>query len=40
MGREIELKIPLTNQQYDEIFCVINGEKTLDGIILKNFYNY
>ena len=32
MGREIELKIPLTNQQYDEIFCVINGEKTLDGI--------
>lgn len=32
MGREIELKIPLTKQQYDDIFCVINGEKTFDGV--------
>lgn len=32
MGREIELKIPLKKQQYDDIFCVIKGEKTLDGV--------
>ena len=32
MGREIEIKIPLTDDQYDKIFSVITGEETLAGV--------
>lgn len=32
MGREIELKIPLTKAQYEQIFQVLNGEKSIEGI--------
>lgn len=32
MGREIEIKIPLTNAEYDKIFSVISGEQTLPGL--------
>ncbi len=32
MGREIEIKIPLTDAEYDRIFKVISGEETLAGV--------
>ena len=32
MGREIEIKIPLTDEQYDKIFSVISGAETLSGV--------
>ena len=32
MGREIEIKIPLTAEQYDKIFAVISGFETLSGV--------
>lgn len=32
MGREIEIKIPLTDAEYDKIFSVISGEQTLAGV--------
>ena len=32
MGREIEIKIPLTDEQYDKIFSVISGVETLSGV--------
>ena len=32
MGREIEIKIPLTDDQYDKIFSVITGAETLSGL--------
>ena len=32
MGREIEIKIPLTDDQYDKIFSVITGAETLAGV--------
>ena len=32
MGREIEIKIPLTDAEYDKIFSVISGEQTLAGL--------
>ena len=32
MGREIEIKIPLTDDQYDKIFSVITGAESLSGL--------
>ena len=32
MGREIEIKIPLTDEQYDKIFSVISGAETLSDV--------
>lgn len=32
MGREIEIKIPLTDEQYDKIFSVITGAELLTGV--------
>ena len=32
MGREIEIKIPLTEAQYNKIYSVISGNEKLDGI--------
>ena len=32
MGREIEIKIPLTDKEYDKIFSVITGAETLSGL--------
>ena len=32
MGREIELKIPLQPLEYEELLCVIQGQKKLDGV--------
>lgn len=32
MGREIELKFPLTDSQYSNILAIIKGEKPLDGV--------
>ncbi len=32
MGREIEIKIPLSDEQYDKIFSVISGAETLEGV--------
>ncbi len=32
MGREIEIKIPLSDAQYDKIFSVISGSETLEGV--------
>ena len=32
MGREIEIKIPLTDEQYDKIYSVISGTETLSGV--------
>jgi len=32
MGREIEIKIPLTDEQYDKIFSVITGAEPLTGV--------
>lgn len=32
MGREIEIKIPLTDEQYDKIFSVITGAEALSGL--------
>lgn len=32
MGREIEIKIPLTDAEYDKIFSVISGVQTLAGL--------
>ncbi len=32
MGREIEIKIPLTDEQYDKIFSVITGTENLTGV--------
>jgi predicted adenylyl cyclase CyaB len=32
MGREIEIKIPLTDEQYDNIFSVISGAELLSGV--------
>ena len=32
MGREIEIKIPLTNAEYEKIFKVISGQQTLTGV--------
>ena len=32
MGREIEIKIPLTDDQYDKIFSVITWAETLSGL--------
>ena len=32
MGREIELKIPLTDAEYEKIFCVICGKAQLSGV--------
>ena len=32
MGREIEIKIPLTGAEYEKIFKVISGEETLPGL--------
>ena len=32
MGREIEIKIPLTDDQYDKIFSVITGAESLAGV--------
>ena len=34
MGREIEIKIPLTDAEYDKIFRVISGEQVLAGVIV------
>ena len=35
MGREIEIKIPLTDEQYDKIFSVISGKEKLSGVCVK-----
>ena len=32
MGREIEIKIPLTDEQYDKIYSVISGAQKLAGL--------
>lgn len=32
MGREIEIKIPLTDAEYENIFKVISGDETLPGL--------
>lgn len=32
MGREIEIKIPLTDEQYDKIFSVISGSTEISGL--------
>lgn len=32
MGREIEIKIPLTDAEYEKIFKVISGQQTLTGV--------
>ena len=32
MGREIELKIPLQSQEYEQLLCVIRGQKKPDGV--------
>ena len=32
MGREIEIKIPLTDDQYDKIFSVITGAEAISGL--------
>ena len=32
MGREIEIKIPLTDAEYDKIFSVISGKQSLLGV--------
>ena len=32
MGREIEIKIPLTDAEYEKIFKVISGDAKLDGL--------
>ena len=32
MGREIEIKIPLTDAEYDKIFSVISGKQSLPGV--------
>ena len=32
MGREIEIKIPLTDAEYEKIFKVISGDMKLDGL--------
>lgn len=32
MGREIEIKIPLTDTEYEKIFKVISGQQTLTGV--------
>ena len=32
MGREIEIKIPLTDDQYDKIFSVISGGSVISGV--------
>ena len=34
MGREIEIKIPLTDTQYDKIFSVISGKAKVTGVKL------
>ena len=36
MGREIEIKIPLTDTEYDKIFSVISGEQTLAGLEVES----
>lgn len=35
MGREIEIKLPLTDEEYDKIFSVISGATLLDGLEVK-----
>ena len=35
MGREIEIKIPLSDAEYDKIFSVISGNVVLDGLEVK-----
>ncbi len=32
MGREIEIKIPLTDAEYEKIFKIISGQQTLTGV--------
>ena len=34
MGREIEIKIPLTDAQYDKIYSVISGDEKVTGVEL------
>ena len=36
MGREIEIKIPLTDLEYDKIFSVIFGKQILTGVEVKD----
>ncbi len=36
MGREIEIKLPLTDAEYDKIFSVISGDALLDGLEVKD----
>ena len=36
MGREIEIKIPLTDSEYEKIFSVISGEQKLAGVEVKD----
>lgn len=35
MGREIELKIPLTKAEYDDVFAIMNKEKSVSEICVK-----
>ena len=34
MGREIEIKIPLTDEQYDKIFSFVSGKEKISGVEL------
>ena len=36
MGREIEIKIPLTDSEYEKIFSVISGEQKLAGVEVED----
>ena len=36
MGREIEIKIPLTEEQFDKIFSVISGSEQLAGVQVES----
>ena len=36
MGREIEIKIPLTDSEYEKVFSVISGEQKLAGVEVKD----
>ena len=35
MGREIEIKIPLTSCQYQDLLEFVKGKKLIDGISLS-----
>ena len=36
MGREIEVKIPLTIEEYDFLNLLINSERTLEGVKISS----